>query len=121
MQNNILKKQNTITKESLSKAICRETDLRLSDSHQYVDDIIDTLIEALKNNNIVKIRFFGSFKTRTKKARIGRNPKTKKESMIEARTVIQFRVASTLKNRINDNVKIIPYSITKKKKNNEVK
>ena len=43
---------------------------------------------------------FGSFMVRQKKERIGRNPKTKEEAVIDARRVVVFRASKELKNRI---------------------
>ena len=51
----------------------------------------------------VKIVNFGIFKIKNKKARVGRNPKTKEEVMISERNVIKFKPSNLLINLINVN------------------
>ena len=49
----------------------------------------------------MKISTFGTFKILKKKARIGRNPKTKIETQITARKVVTFKPSLLLKEKIN--------------------
>ena len=97
-------KKNTVTRESLARAIKRETGITVNKASTVVDQIIDTIINAIRNDQIVKIRLFGTFTTKNKNARIGRNPKTMIEAEIPARKVVKFKVAPTLKKRINSNI-----------------
>ena len=60
--------------------------------------LIDELIEKKK----VKISKFGTFILRFKKSRLGRNPKTLKESIITERNVILFKPSKELKKYINE-------------------
>jgi nucleoid DNA-binding protein len=41
-----------------------------------VERILESLVHALDRGDKVEIRGFGSFRTRQRKARVGRNPKT---------------------------------------------
>ena len=67
-------------------------------SENIVNDIFKIIMENLKNNDCLKISKFGTFKVRTKKARIGRNPKNKVEAMISSRKVVTFKPSKELKN-----------------------
>ena len=67
-----------------------------------LEDIFDVLLKSLKENGKVKISNFGTFILRYKKSRIGRNPKTKKETIISERNVILFKPSKFLKNKINN-------------------
>ena len=67
-----------------------------------LEDIFEILLESLKVKGKVKISNFGTFILRHKKSRIGRNPKTKKETVISERNVILFKPAKFLKNKINN-------------------
>ena len=49
----------------------------------------------------IKISNFGTFLIKSKKSRIGRNPKTREEKMISSREVILFRPSNDFKNYIN--------------------
>ena len=60
------------------------------------------LIRHLEKDGFVKIPGFGTFRLRYKKARTGRNPKTKESAIISPRYVILFKVSQQLKNRLND-------------------
>ena len=57
--------------------------------------------ELIKSES-VKISSFGTFKVNKKKERIGRNPKTKVETIISARKIIKFKPSLDLKNKINN-------------------
>ncbi len=101
-------RQATITREHLARAIKRETGINMNRSSKMVDQIISYLIKNIKAQNEVALRMFGSFYIKDKKERMGRNPKTMVETVIPARKVVKFRIASSLKKRINDNIHLIP-------------
>ena len=69
----------------------------------FFETFIEVLMNSLKQKNDVKIVNFGIFKIKNKKARIGRNPKTKEEVMISERNVIKFKPSNFLINLINVN------------------
>ena len=66
-----------------------------------LDDFFDILLEQLIQNNKVKISGFGTFYLRIKQERIGRNPKTNEEAIINKRNVITFKASKELKKYIN--------------------
>jgi integration host factor subunit alpha len=99
--------KNTITREHLARAVKRSTGLNISKSSTIVDQIIELLSAAVASDKQIKIRLFGSFSTKQKSARVGRNPKTMAVADIPARKVVKFKVAPTLKKRINDNISSI--------------
>lgn len=94
----------TITREALAKTVARSLHLKGTDSYKYIDKIIEIITCSLLEEKIIRIRLFGSFNIRHKRARIGRNPRTKVEAIIHPRKVIQFKVAPTFKKKINNNV-----------------
>ena len=51
----------------------------------------------------MKIHNFGSFKVTRKKSRIGRNPKTMEDVMINERNVIKFKPSKIILDHINKN------------------
>lgn len=63
--------------------------------------IVDSTIEAMKQivaeQGRLEIRDFGVFQTKTRKQRVGRNPKDKKEYPIPARRVVTFKMGRELK------------------------
>jgi len=92
-----------ITRDNIAETIHNEFGLSKKDCLEIVNDIINIIIEGLENKGIVKIHNFGTFKLRTKKSRIGRNPKTKEEVIIGERNVISFKPSKSVISYINLN------------------
>ena len=66
--------------------------------------ILEAFLSFIKQNKIhqVKISKFGTYYLHKSPARIGRNPKTKVETIISARKIIKFKPSLDLKNKINN-------------------
>ena len=92
---------NNITRFHIAESIHNEFGLPKKDCIEFVSDIIDVIIEGLENSNKVKIHNFGTFVVRYKKSRIGRNPKTKEEVMIDERKVISFKASKNVLKYLN--------------------
>ena len=90
-----------ITRFHIAESIHNEFGLPKKDCIDFVSDILDIVIEGLKNSDKVKIHNFGTFIVRHKKSRIGRNPKTKKEVMIDERKVISFKASKNVLKYLN--------------------
>ena len=71
-------------------------------SETLLDEFFSIILEHLKKNKKVKISNFGTFILRFKKSRLGRNPKTLKQSIISERNVILFKPSKEFKNFINE-------------------
>ena len=92
----------TVTRVVLREAVRREVGLPRWVAAQLVDAAIDTICERLIGGEAVKISGFGSFATRDKGPRMGRNPKTAEPVPIDARRVVVFRASGVLKERIGE-------------------
>jgi integration host factor subunit alpha len=79
---------------SLSRAVARKM----------LDAFFEEVTEALVRGEPVKLRSFGSFKLRSKRERVGRNPKTGAEATVTARKVLTFKASSMLVARINGEI-----------------
>ena len=90
----------TLTRMHLSEAVFSEVGLSRYESAQLVESVLDHISEALIRNDVVKISSFGTFTTRNKRPRIGRNPKTGAEAEISGRRVITFRPSQLMKDRV---------------------
>ena len=88
--------QNNITRDDIADFINAEFGLTKKDCNLLVKDIIDEIIEGLKIHN------FGTFKLKRKESRIGRNPKTKENVIIEPRNVISFIPSRKLLKKLNE-------------------
>jgi len=69
-----------------------------------VESVLDTLCGTLVNGESVKLRGFGTFNVRSKRPRVGRNPKTGHEYPITARRVLTFKPSPRLIAAVNGEV-----------------
>ena len=90
-----------LTKKDLINSIYMQIGFSKNISENLIDDFLSTIVENLKNEKKLKLSKFGTFSIRAKKSRIGRNPKTGKESIISARSVVTFNASEKLKSRLN--------------------
>jgi integration host factor subunit alpha len=91
----------TITREYLSNSIKKEIGLTRFESLKLVGLILDNLSSSIKKDKILKLSSLGTFKVKNKNSRIGRNPKTGQEALINARSVVTFSASEKLKDRLN--------------------
>ncbi len=90
-----------ITREEIATSIHNEFGFSKKECLDIVNDIVEIIISGLQSNGLVKIHNFGTFKMRKKKSRLGRNPKTKKEVMIEERYVVSFKASKNILKNLN--------------------
>ena len=65
-----------MTRAELTEKVSQALEMSSSDSDVIVKAIFDGIVRALQSGDKVEIRGFGSFRTRQRARRIGRNPKT---------------------------------------------
>ena len=75
--------------------------LNKNDIELGINQILEVICSSLEKKNRIEIRGFGTFSTRNKVARVGRNPKTGIEAEISERRVITFRASNNMKQSIN--------------------
>jgi integration host factor subunit alpha len=92
-----------ITRKVISNKINKKVGFSKNLSLKIVDNFFETIINEIINFNKIKISSFGTFSVLSKRARIGRNPKTKVEAKISPRKVVKFKPSIQLKNKINSN------------------
>jgi len=94
-----------VNKSELTQKLVERTNLSKSDAQKAVDALFAAeggiISDALKQGEKVQITGFGSFETRQREARTGRNPRTGKEIKIGASTSAAFRAGKGLKDSIS--------------------
>jgi DNA-binding protein HU-beta len=94
-----------VNKSELTQKLADRANLSKSDASRAVDAIFSPdggiISDALKQGDKVQITGFGSFETRKREARTGRNPRTGKEIKIGASTSAAFRPGKGLKDTIS--------------------
>ncbi len=91
-----------MTKADIVDHIASGTGLTKVETEAVVDGFIQTVQEALKEGKNIEIRGFGSFKTKKRKGRVARNPRTGEQVMVEEHFVPIFKVSKELKGLVND-------------------
>ncbi len=89
-----------MNKAELITAAAEKANLSKKDTEAAVNAVIDVITEALKKDDKVQLVGFGSFETRKRAARVGRNPKTKEAIKIPASKVPAFKAGKALKDSI---------------------
>ena len=92
-----------LTKKDLVNLIYMQLGFSKQISENLIDDFFHTIIDNLHKEKILKLSKFGTFIIRQKKSRIGRNPKTKEEKIINERNVVLFKPSKEFKAFINLN------------------
>ena len=90
-----------LTKKDLVNLIYMQIGFSKHVSENLIDDFFQTIIDNLSKERSLKLSNFGTFTIRQKQSRIGRNPKTKKETMITKRNVVLFKPSKTFKDFVN--------------------
>ena len=94
-------KQPTLTKADLIEQVLRVTELPRKESETIVETIFDSIIQALQSGDKIEIRGFGSFRTRQRRGRIGRNPKTGAKVDVPPKKIPFFKPSKELKDFVN--------------------
>ena len=90
----------TVTRLDLAEAVAREGGVTKQQSIKLLDDVLNAMMAALVEEGEIKISGFATWTVRSKKARVGRNPRTGEERPITARKVIGFRPSPQVKVRV---------------------
>ena len=89
-----------MTKKDIVLKIAEETNIKQIDVKAVVQKTLDHIIAALSSGETVELRNFGVFKVRSRRARIGRNPKTGTVVPIPERKVVSFKVGMIMKKKV---------------------
>ncbi len=89
-----------MNKADLIAAVAEKTDLSKKDAERSINAVIDAIVEALKADDKVSLIGFGSFETKTRAAREGRNPQTGAKITIAASKAVSFKAGKALKDAV---------------------
>ena len=90
-----------MNKNDLIAAISTSAGLSKTDATRTMESIIDTVSNALKRGEEVRIVGFGTFSVSHRKATTGRNPRTGETIQIPASKRPKFSVGKALKEAVN--------------------
>ena len=90
-----------MNKVELIAALVDKADVSKKDAAKVLDALTDTITEQLSQKEKVTLVGFGTFETKERAARIGRNPQTGKEMKIAASVAPAFKAGKALKDAVN--------------------
>ena len=90
-----------LTKKDLVNIIYMQVGFSKQIAEYIIDEFFSLITLNLKNEKKLKLTKFGTFFIKSKKSRIGRNPKTKEDKIISERNVVLFKPSKEFKEFIN--------------------
>ena len=90
-----------MTKAELIEEVSRVVEMTRKDSEVIVEAIFDSVVRSLRGGDKIEIRGFGSFRTRQRQPRVGRNPKTGARVEVPAKRIPYFKPSKELKDLVN--------------------
>lgn len=90
-----------MNKSELITNVAEKSGLTKKDAEAALKALIESVVEALENKDKVQLVGFGTFETKERAERVGRNPRTKEEITIPASVVPVFKAGKEFKDRVN--------------------
>ena len=90
-----------MTKAELIEEVSRVVEMTRKDSEIIVETIFDSIVSSLHSGDKIEIRGFGSFRTRQRQPRIGRNPKTGTRVEVPSKRIPYFKPSKELRDLVN--------------------
>jgi DNA-binding protein HU-beta len=91
---------NTLTKPEFVAKVAEAAKLSKADAEKALNATLGTIVSTLSKGDSVQFVGFGSFEVRTRAARTGINPKTKKEIKIPSKKAVAFKVGKKFKEAV---------------------
>ena len=91
-----------MTKAELVAQVAQEVLVTRKEADKIVETALTSIVESLRKGEKVEIRGFGSFRTRTRNARTGRNPKSGDSVEVPPKTVPFFKPSKQLRDAVSD-------------------
>lgn len=90
-----------MTKAELIEEVSRVVEMTRKDSEVIVETIFESIVNSLHSGDKIEIRGFGSFRTRQRQPRIGRNPKTGTRVEVPSKRIPYFKPSKELRDLVN--------------------
>jgi len=90
-----------LNKNDLIAAVASATGISKADATSAVDGVFDSITDALKKGEEVRLVGFGTFSVASRAATTGRNPRTGETIQIPASKQPKFKAGKGLKDAVN--------------------
>lgn len=91
-----------MTKADLIEEVSRVVEVTRKESEIIVETIFESVVKSLRDGDKVEVRGFGSFRTRERRGRIGRNPKSGEKVSVPPKIIPFFKPSKELRDLINN-------------------
>jgi len=89
-----------MTKKDIVLRISEETDIKQIDVKVVVQKTFDIIVDVLAQGKKIELRNFGVFKTKSRKGRMGRNPRTGQQVPVDPKRVAVFKPGLVMKAKV---------------------
>lgn len=89
-----------MTKKDIVMKVSNDTNVAQIDVKKVVQKTLDAVVESLERGETVELRNFGVFKVKSRRGRIGRNPRTGEEVQVPEKKVVVFKPGLVLKAKV---------------------
>lgn len=89
-----------MTKKDIVIKIANESGIKQIDVKKVVQMTFDAIIDALAKGEKIELRNFGVFKTKSRKGRMGRNPRTGQQVPVQPKKVAVFKPGLIMKAKV---------------------
>jgi integration host factor subunit beta len=90
-----------VTKAELIEEVSKVVEVTRKDSEGIVEAIFGGIVGSLHRGEKIEIRGFGSFRTRQRQPRVGRNPKTGTRVEVPSKSIPYFKPSKELRELVN--------------------
>jgi DNA-binding protein HU-beta len=90
-----------VNRNELVDAVSNKTDMKKSEASKAVDAVFDSIAQALKGGDEVRLVGFGTFSVASRAASEGRNPRTGEKIQIAASKQAKFKPGKGLRDSLN--------------------
>jgi nucleoid DNA-binding protein len=91
----------TVTKKDIALKIAQNLGFKQSDVKKIVQKFLDCIVDALAEGSAIELRNFGVFKIKSRKARVGRNPRTGATVPVPPKKAAIFKAGRIMKKRLS--------------------
>lgn len=95
-----------MTKADLVDEVIRVAGLSKREAETVVHTVFLQITEALRHDDKIELRGFGSFRIRRRRSRLGRNPKTGDKVDVPSKRIPYFKPGKELKDLINESEEV---------------
>jgi len=97
----LLTSEENMNRQELVRNLAKKFELPIGKTNEIVTELLATITKSLTKGDTITFVGFGSFSTKKRAGRIGRNPQNGKPVKIPPRKVVRFSVGKALKESVN--------------------